>query len=55
MYDLQKNVTHTDTLVKTVFSDSGGFKTFKSDENFESHFSHKNNTFSYDENVKTEK
>ena len=45
----------TDTFVKTVFSDSGGLKTQIFDENFESHFSHKTNTFSCDENVKIRK
>ena len=34
------------------FSDSGALKTYKFDENFESDFSHKTNTFSYDKNVK---
>ena len=34
------------------FSDSGGLKTWRYDGNSESDFSHKTNTFSYDENVK---
>ena len=42
----------TDTFVKTVFSDSGGLKTLRFDKHSESDFSHKTNTFSYDENVK---
>ena len=38
--------------VKTVFSNSGGIKTLRFDENSESDFSHESNTFSNDENVK---
>ena len=44
IYDLQ-----TDTFVKTVFSDSKRKDLMK----ISSHFSHKNNTFLYDENVKS--
>ena len=51
-HDLLQTDRQTDTFVKTLFSDSGGLKTLRFDENFESHFSHKTNTFSYDENVK---
>ena len=40
VYDLQ-----IDTFVKTIFSDSGGLKTQRFYENFESHFSHKTITF----------
>ena len=42
----------TDTSIKIIFSDSGGLNTQIFDENFGSPFSHKSNTFTYDENVK---
>ena len=38
--------------VKTVFSHSRGLKTWRFDKNWVNDFSHKTNTFSYDENVK---
>ena len=41
----------TDTCVKTVFSQSGGLKTWRFDENWGGQILHKSNTFS-DENVK---
>ena len=51
VYDLL--LLQTDTSVKTVFSDSECLKTLRFDKNSECDFSHKTNTFSYDENVKT--
>ena len=47
-----KVIVFVDIGVKTVFSHSRGLKTWRFDENWESDFSHKTNTFSYDENVK---
>ena len=41
----------TDTVVKTVLSQSGGLKTWRFDENWGGQILHKSNTFS-DENVK---
>ena len=41
----------TDTFVKTILPYSGGLKTWSFDENSESHFSHKTNTFSFHESV----
>ena len=40
------------TVVKIIFSHSGGLKTSRFDENLNSHFSHKTNDFSHYENVK---
>ena len=45
---------HTDTDVKDIFPNSMGLKIWRFDENWKSYFSHKTNTFSYDENVKKE-
>ena len=43
----------TDIFVKTIFSNSGGLKTSKFDENSESDFSHKTGTISYNKDVQT--
>ena len=43
----------TDTVVKTDFSQSGGLKTWRFDENWGGQILHKSNTFS-DENLKKE-
>ena len=41
----------TDTGVKTKFSHSRDLRMWRFDKNFESNFSHKINTFSYDDNL----
>ena len=48
----QKWPIQTNAVVKMIFSYSGRLKTLRFHENLKSHFLHKTNTFSYNENVK---
>ena len=52
-YTTDRQTYDTDTLLKTIFLDSRGLKTWRFDKNFEINFSDKSNTLLYDGNIKT--